>query len=207
MSSRRATRWPYIEYGSDGDTRASIGGPVIKFKAAAALLLGDAVYLSADGTVNKSGTVGNHSKRIGVVVGGANTGNEVITDSAQYGVATVADADEDVLVQVGGVSYVIAGGTIAAGDRVVLDTGTAGRVKAGAAVTATAANPTQAASTINSGATAVTSSAANGAIITNGAITAGAITVAGDGANTILGVMIEAATAGQIKRCLLTLSA
>jgi hypothetical protein len=206
MSARRPTRSSYIEYASDPDARLSIGGAVIKMKAAAALKLWDVVYLSAALTVNKSATVGNHSKRIGVVVGGANTDNTVVTDSALYDSMTVADADEDVLVQVAGIAYVIAGGTVNAGDRVIPDTGTAGRVKAGAVITATAANPTQAASSVDSGAVAVTSTAANGNIITNGAITAGAITMAGDGMNTILGVMLEGATAGQIKRCLLTLS-
>lgn len=133
--SLKPTRFPYIHCSTDADGRAKVGGRTIVLKAAAALKLGDAVYLSAADTVNKSATVGNHDQYIGIVVGGKNTNMEVINDEALVNVATVADADEDVIVQIDGIAYVIAAAAASAGDIIIPDTTTAGRVKAGTTAT------------------------------------------------------------------------
>lgn len=180
-----------IQYG-----KARLGGSVIRLKAGVALKLGDAVYCSADETVSKSATSSNHDEVMGVVVGGENTNFQVIEDSAAYNVMTAADANEDVLIQISGICYVICAAAIAAGQRLVLDTGTAGRAKAAADVTVTSTGLTITGApaigtlavsgapaigtlvvsgapaigtldaTVDAGAVAVTSSAANGAIAT-----------------------------------------
>lgn len=132
----RPTRFPFIQHSVDNDARAKVGGTVVKFKAAAALKLGDCVFLSAADTVNKSTTTGDHDKVVGIVVGGANTNNEAVSDSASYGVITVADADEDVLVQIDGIAYVITDAADAAGSLLIPDDATtAGQVEAGTTAT------------------------------------------------------------------------
>lgn len=169
-----------------GGVYESPGGSVFHAKAGAALLLGDTVYISAALTVNKSATVGDHAKVCGVVVGGKNTFFEVCTKKTDYGVITAADANEEVIVLFRGFTFVLAdAAVIANGALLVPSTTTAGRVKAGAAITVTATGLT-----IAAGATPVTSTAANGAIIS------GSGTVAGDGTGRVLGKVFGAASSG-----------
>jgi hypothetical protein len=124
--SNTAWRGSGIQYG-----RARLGGDVIRLKAAAALKAGQVVYLSADFTVNISATLTDHDEAVGIVVGGENTNMQVLEDPSAYNSFTVADANEDVLVQISGVAYVITDAAIAVGLKVIPDTVTAGRVKAG----------------------------------------------------------------------------
>lgn len=157
------------------------GGVVFPFKAGGALLLGDSVYISADRTVNKSAVAADHTKRVGIVVGGQQTGFECNNNLGEYGVRVAANATEIVLVCLQGVSYVICDAAIAAGLPISPSVTVAGRVRP-ATVPVVAA-----------GAVAVTSAVANGA---------GSIT--GDGFNRILGMLLEASTgAGQVKLALI----
>lgn len=135
-NTQRPTRFPYLHLSTDADERAEVGGIVLKFKAAADLKLGDCVFLSAAETVNKSTTTGDHDAVVGIVVGGANTNNEVVNQSALYGVAVAANTDEDVLVLVYGIAYVIPDATDNAGDLIIPDDATtAGQVEAGTTAT------------------------------------------------------------------------
>ena len=198
--SYRPTRTAFIHASVDDDSRAKVGGTVVQFKAGAALKLGDVVYISAADTVNKSTTAADHRKRIGVVVGGAHTNDEVVDDSTLYNVSTAADADEDVLVLVFGIAYVTVAGALSAGDLIIPDTVTAGRVKAGADISVGIGTLD---ATIDAGAVAVTSSGANGAIAT----VTGSPSIAGDTANRALGMMLEASTvAGQVRRAIIYLA-
>jgi hypothetical protein len=134
--SYRPTRTPFIHASVDDDSRAKVGGTVVQFKAGEALLLGDCVYLSAADTVSKSTTTSDHAAVVGIVVGGANTNDEVVDDSTLYGVSTAADADEDVLVLISGIAYVLPDATDAAGSLIIPDDATtAGQVEAGTTAT------------------------------------------------------------------------
>lgn len=169
-----------------------VGGLVFVATAAAALNIGDAVYLSAAFTVNKSTVAANGLLRCGIVVGGA---PRSVTDGtlevlqridaivSPYGdVGQQAAATNDrVLVCFAGICYAIADGAITAGAQIKPSVTTAGRVTA-ASATAIAA-----------GATAVTSVAANGAS-----------DITGDGTSPIFGQAFDAATgAADIFRVLL----
>lgn len=166
------------DLGEDADTS---GGIVIRVKAAAALNVGDAVFMSAARTVNKSTTATDYARRFGVVVGGDNFEFHVLQEDGDVGEQAAA-ANKDVLVCVLGLCKVVAGGTIVAGDRLIADTGTAGRVIVGAQFTIAGTD-----FTVDSGATPVTSTAANGAII------GGTGNVVGAGETVCLGHAMEAA--------------
>lgn len=163
------TRLPWILL-SDDDSAEGVGGLLVVYKAAAALNVGDAVFISAAKTVNKSVTAANHNKRAGVVVGGQKFGRGVVQRKNDVGTQAAA-ANEDVYVCIAGICYVVAQAAITAGAPIKLDTTTAGRVLTAAVLT------------IASGVVAVTSNAANGDIIN------------GEGESRILGHAIEAAAA------------
>lgn len=159
------------EIAQEDDVGLSPGGKVLRLTAAAALNIGDFVFLSAAKTVNKSIVIADHRKRIGVVVGGARTDGRVMQDTTNVGMQAAA-INEEVLVCVSGVAYIVVAAAIAAGVHIKPDTVTAGRVQAAGSGFAIAA-----------GAVAVTSTAANGDIIT------------GDGETIIAGMTLEAAAA------------
>lgn len=187
--STRASSTGWIQYGdlsgseiAGFDTLAP-GGIVLPFKngSGGTLLLGDSVFISADRSVSKSILPADHTRRVGIVVGGQQTGFECNNNLGEYGSRVAANATEVVLVCIEGVSYVICDAAIAAGVPIAPSTTVAGRVRP-------ATLPVVAA-----GAVAVTSSAANGAG-----------TVSGDGFSRIHGTMLEASTgAGQVKLALI----
>lgn len=161
--SHKPTNFPWLMMSETlGEDNVGLGGIVIRAKAAAVLNIGDAVFISAANTVDKSTTATDYAKRAGIVVGGENTFQNVLQDDDDIG-ESAADANEDVLVCIAGMARAVAGAVIAAGDRMIADGTTAGRLKVGALLT------------IASGGTAVTSTAANGDIIS------------GDGETTIIG--------------------
>lgn len=134
--THKPTRFPSLLVSVDDEARAQCGGRVLIFKAGASLLLGDCVFLSAADTVNKSVTTGDHVSVVGIVVGGRKTNMEVVNDRASVGVITVAATDEDVLVQIDGIAYVIPDATDAAGSIIMPDDATtAGQVEAGTTAT------------------------------------------------------------------------
>ena len=118
-----------LPWGSDPDAVASAGGPTIPFSAAAALKIGDAVWISTANTVNKSAVAADGVKFIGVVVGGGGSfgNNYGLFDSGSVGLSLVASG-KVAEVQVAGIAWVVAGAAIAVGAELGLDTGTAGRV-------------------------------------------------------------------------------
>jgi len=112
----------------------SVGGDILPFTAAAALNIGDAVYISAADTVAKSNTPANYQKFAGIVVGGKATYNQVGTLSTDVGVAAAATG-EIVLVQRSGKAWVVADAAIVAGALLTQGATTAGRVDDSASAT------------------------------------------------------------------------
>jgi hypothetical protein len=111
---------------------SAVGGDVIVCTAAAALNIGDGVFLSAAFTVNKSAVAGNQVLVCGVVVGGvpravADGTLEVNQRSGDIGLQAAA-AGERVLVCIGGVCVVIADAAITVGAQVKLSVTVSGRV-------------------------------------------------------------------------------
>lgn len=138
MGSRRATNFPWttgdeaLDNLVDGD---SPGGRVYRFKAGAALNIGDLVYLSAAHTVNKSNTLSNYTAVVGVVVGGASTNYEILQDDGDIG-RQAAAANEVVLVCTEGKAKVVSDvAAISLGAKLTAGTTTAGRVNVGTITT------------------------------------------------------------------------
>lgn len=105
------------------------GGRCAAYTAAVALLIGDAVWLSASQTVSKSAVTADHLKRIGIVVGGKALFNDVSTDALDVGDPAAAINDM-VFVATEGICYAIADNTaILVGSPVAPSTTTAGRVR------------------------------------------------------------------------------
>ena len=116
-----------------GAGAAILGGVTLRMAAAASLLFGDVVQVTGTaGRVDKATT--NLWKTCGVVVGGVDTDNLVLTDSAGVGVTLCAtDAGDEVLVQRAGVCYMALDTVdIAIGDSVIPSAITAGRASKGA---------------------------------------------------------------------------
>lgn len=124
-----------FETSEDDIATASPGGQVKKFTAAVALNVGDGVLLSAANTATKNLTAGDHTKRIGIVVGGKQTHMRALSGSDAVGLAAAA-ANETVIVQTDGIAWGVAdegASAVAAGVVVQLGTTTAGRLLATAA--------------------------------------------------------------------------
>jgi hypothetical protein len=139
----KPTKLPYTMGGTQDDVALSpaVGGPVLPFTAGAALLIGDAVYLSAADTVNKAAVTATlGTSFVGIVVGGADYASDgsCITDDVNQAIAVggaAAGTGERVLVQVSGVAYAIAGASITAGVALMGSAAVAGRVITNAAGT------------------------------------------------------------------------
>lgn len=134
-SGRRPTNFPWVltndMLGEDNGQFAT-GGLVLVAKAAATLLIGDAVFWSAAGTVNKSTTAGDRLKKAGIVVGGVQRAvedytMEALQSSLDIG-ETAALVNQPVLVCWHGIALAVATGAIAAGALVTFSAATAGRV-------------------------------------------------------------------------------
>jgi len=110
-----------------GDTELTVGGLCIRAKAGATLLVGDAVFISAAGAVNKSTTAADHLKAAGIVIGGRNFGRGAIQRSADIGL-TAALVNEEVYICQIGLCYGVAQAAITAGAYVKPDVTTAGRL-------------------------------------------------------------------------------
>lgn len=130
--SHKPSNYPYnvsTEDNNDIPTTISSGGDCLNGKAAAALKVGDVVFMSATDTWNKSGVVANYAGVVGVVMGGYQTAMQVVQDDALIGVAVAANANEPVLIMVFGVAKVLADLAIAAvNTKVTAGAGTPGRV-------------------------------------------------------------------------------
>jgi hypothetical protein len=137
VSGHRPTLFPWIMLndanGDDAGAYAT-GGIVCVMRASAALNIGDAVYQSGVGTVNKSTTAGNQALVFGVVVGGTaravqSATMEVIQRLGDVGLQAGATNDP-VLICVGGICYVVgdSAAAITVAAPVKLSTTTSGRV-------------------------------------------------------------------------------
>lgn len=126
---------PWSAYSEDlAEIVGSVGGETVVMQGAAALNIGDGVFVSAADTVNKSTTVLDYAARAGIVVGGqipAEGNMAVLQDPLDIGEIAAAAANDLVLVCVAGVCRVVADGIIAVGDVVEPDAVTAGRVSTG----------------------------------------------------------------------------
>ncbi len=109
---------------------AQTGGEVKRYTPASTFSKGDVCYISAAGTVSKSATTANYAGFQGVVVGGDLTGGALDADN---GTSVCTATTGYVLVQISGIAYVRAEGTVTVGTHfAVICTGTtAGRVIAG----------------------------------------------------------------------------
>lgn len=126
----------------DDISPASPGGTVKIFTASGALLIGDAVQVSAADTVLKTVTTTNHKNRVGIVVGGTATYMRALTGSDTVGFAAAATG-EQVLVQISGIAWGVADAAIAAVmTKLRLGTTTAGRLLGGTDTTDVAAGIT-----------------------------------------------------------------
>jgi hypothetical protein len=132
-NSHKPSNFPYTKHSSDSDAVADIGGATIEYTAGGNLNLGDAVYVSAADTVNKSIVAADIAKYVGVVVGGAKLANYVNTEKNKYGVIQAAATGERVIVQRAGIAYVITEAAYAATTNIVPSTTTAGRMLTNAA--------------------------------------------------------------------------
>lgn len=121
-----ATSWTLLT-DEGGDTELACGGLVIRAKAGGTLLVGDAVFISAAGTVNKSVTAADHLKAAGIVIGGRNFGRHAIQREGDVGL-TAALVNEEVYVCQLGLCWGVAQAAITAGAYVKPDTTTAGRL-------------------------------------------------------------------------------
>ncbi len=132
--SHRPTCFSYIGLEEDnGESTGGVGGLVdyLLNHSSGTLLIGDIVYYnnSAFGTVTKSATLSNYTQVVaGVVVGGAQTNNEILQDDAMIG-TLAANVSERVLVAYQGIVKVMSGAAITALVRVGPGTATAGRTE------------------------------------------------------------------------------
>jgi|SRR6267142_349121 len=144
VSGKKPTVFPFIltndDDGLDGGAYAN-GGLCLVAKAAATLLIGDAVFWSAAFTVNKSTTAGDRLKRAGIVVGGV---PRAIADYILEALQTPLDvgevagnANDIVLVCYRGICIGIGDSAIAAGTQVTFSATTAGRLVASATAAVT----------------------------------------------------------------------
>lgn len=142
--SRRPTNYPWIiqndALGEDAGAFA-VGGIANVYTAGATLLIGDAVFISAAFTVNKSVVAGDRLKRAGIVVGGLTRSVVSGTLEALQNLIDVGDqaavVNDPILVCTSGICYAVADGVIAAGTLVTLSAATAGRVTAAASAAVT----------------------------------------------------------------------
>lgn len=120
--------WVNIRGSSDEQTGNATGGIVHLFTASSTtLLVGDAVYLSGVGIVDKSATAANYVGFVGFVVGGQS--NDYRVDDAVG--TTAATSGQKVMVQISGVARAIVGAsgfTAGTNFNAVPSAATAGRV-------------------------------------------------------------------------------
>lgn len=143
VGGRRPTNLPWI-LTSDGlgedNGQYACGGLVLVAKAAATLLIGDAVFWSAAGVVNKSTVAGDRLKKAGIVIGGVPRAVQDYTLEALQSSLDIGEqaalVNQSVLVCYAGICLAVATGAITAGALVTFSAATAGRVVVSAAAAA-----------------------------------------------------------------------
>lgn len=128
MQTPTGFSWVNIRGSADENASNAVGGIVHLFTAASTtLLVGDAVYLSGVGIVDKSATAANYVGFVGFVVGGDANGDR--TDDPVG--TTAATSGQKVLVQISGVARGIVGAsgfTAGTNFNAVPSAATAGRI-------------------------------------------------------------------------------
>lgn len=105
-----------------------VGGESEWFTAGGTLLVGDAVYISAANTVNKSATAATTlGAYVGQVISGTQLDGEYPETLSPIG-KTAATVNQKVLVLFSGFAPAIAGAAVAAGDRLTASGAVAGRL-------------------------------------------------------------------------------
>ncbi len=126
---------PWSAYSEDlAEIIGSVGGETVVMKSAAALNIGDGVFVSGVDIVDKSTTVLDYAARAGIVVGGQipeEGSMAVLQDVLDIGEIAASAINKLVLVCTAGICRVVADGIIAVGDVVEPDAVTAGRVSTG----------------------------------------------------------------------------
>lgn len=125
-----------VNFGSDRQIAAEVGGQVQAFTAGATLLIGDAVYMGSAAKVLKSTTATLYGAFIGFVVGGQSFNKEgqiAIPGDVNTLGATAALDTELVYVQTSGIANAIVASALTIGAQVVPSGATAGRVVAAGA--------------------------------------------------------------------------
>lgn len=108
MDTPTGFSWVNVRGNSDNTTSNAVGGIVHLFTASTTtLLVGDAVFLTGVGIVNKSATASNYVGFVGFVVGGDS--NSYRTNDAVG--TTAATSGQKVMVQISGVARAIVGAT------------------------------------------------------------------------------------------------
>lgn len=166
----------------DSTNGGQVGGEVKIYIAADTLRIGEVVYESANNTVNKSATAGNHDKVMGVVIGGRSTAMDCSLLAADVGTIAALPNRPVVLLRRGRtyvrVDSITATDTVHAGESIKPSTLRAGWVMPAVnAITATIS-------------TSDTSKTVKGSTVS------GPITVAGDGARKIFGTAIKLTVPG-----------
>src|SRR6266496_946549 len=140
-NTAEASRFQFIRCGSD-DVGDNPGGYIEEFAAGAALNVGDAVYVSAAQTVNKSAVAATVLGKIaGIVVGGTKTYMKAVDRKLDVGIQAAATSERVLVLKVGKY-WVVSDAAITAGDIITPGTTTAGRVKTGTVTTDLAAGDT-----------------------------------------------------------------
>lgn len=119
---------------NNGETDFGVGGIVQRMSAAQNLVLGDYVFFTNQGLgiAAKSTGVSNYAPtRMGIVVGGTKTYDQVIQDDAQIGVLTVAGFQEHVLVCTFGICKAYGDAAMGITDQFIPSATTAGRIHSG----------------------------------------------------------------------------
>ena len=127
--NRAATNLPWIICNDELEGEIAVGGLIVQAKAGGTLLIGDAVFISAAGTVNKSTVAADHTKQCGLVVGGQRYGHRQIVQRQLDVGLQAALVNEFVYVCIKGLAWGVAQAAIAtAGVPVKPDVTTAGRL-------------------------------------------------------------------------------
>jgi hypothetical protein len=117
MANYTNSQWRTSRGSATDPGSSEFGGQVQTFVASGTLLVGDAVYLSADNTVAKAAVAANYVKFIGIVVGGDSLSGFVAQDRDLLSATqlTAALNGKNVIVQTSGVARVISDAAVATG--------------------------------------------------------------------------------------------
>lgn len=135
VATRKPTNFPALASRDSDDAFWPIGLKTVQLQAAAALLIGDAVYINSAGKAAKSATATDYKTFVGIVVGGDSfsTQGEVSFVSTQNGLAAAPTDGLVIVATIGSVVNAVAANAVVLGTRVGIGA-VAGRVDDAATV-------------------------------------------------------------------------